>query len=61
MITKISMEFAGMGEFDRDDYMFVYFRVDDGPVKKIFGTFKSSYGLGISANITSIKGIFKNS
>ena len=23
MITKISMEFAGMGEFDSDDYMFV--------------------------------------
>ena len=42
MIKKISMKFAGMGEFDSDDYMFVYFRVDDGPVKKIFGTFMGS-------------------
>ena len=27
--------------------------------QKIFGTFKSSYGLGVSANITRIKNIFK--
>ena len=45
MITKISMEFAGMGEFDSDDYMYVYFRVDDGPFKKICGTYMGSENL----------------
>ena len=42
MITKISMEFAGMGRFDSNDYMYVYFRVDDGPFQKIFGTYIGS-------------------
>lgn len=49
MITKISMEFAGMGEFNRvdslgnlGDYLRVFFNVDDGPFKKVFGTYIGS-------------------
>ena len=45
MITKISMEFAGMGRFDSTDYMYVYFRVDGGPFQKIFGTHIGSEAL----------------
>ena len=45
MITKISMEFAGMGKFDSNDYIYVYFRVDGGPFQKIFGTHIGSEAL----------------
>ena len=45
MITGITMEFAGMGRFDSNDYMYVYFRVDDGPFQKIFGTHIGSEAL----------------
>ena len=49
MSTKISMEFAGMGEFNRvdrlgnlGDYLRVFFNVDDGPFQKVFGTYIGS-------------------